>query len=188
LPNGEVRFTGAVVERRRNERATDHAVSIKFHWTDSTSADRLNANLFGNNLQWALNDWRETRSRDISLRELFSRSGRDADSTSTQGKWRFCSLRSALGDETVECTYQKAKGDRDIWRIVSYAPPPAVHQLTLTDAGGKQSEENLTVLGSQTFFVGDGAVYLIVMARDTASHDLFHHASPVWRQPENIAA
>lgn len=187
LPNGILRFSGAAVERRRDHEATGQLVSVKFENMDAASADRLNACLFGNELQWAINDWRETKSRDVDPLD-FLRLRRGAAFQSRQDRWRFCRLQSAAGSGEVDCVFMKPSGRDDIWRVVAYSPPPGVHQLKLSLPGGKGAESNLAVLGSQVFSVGGGSVYLIVLGRDGASHDLYQHGAPAWRHSNKAAA
>lgn len=187
LPNGILKFSGAVVERRRDYDAADQLVSVKFDWMDGASADRLNACLFGNELQWALNDWRETKSRDIDPADFLRRRLRFTSSP-PQDKWRFCRLESSDCADGVDCVFMKASGKDDVWRVVAYSPPPGVHRLRLSFPAGKDAESNLAVLGSQVFSVGGGSVYLILLGRDGASHDLYQHDAPAWRHSNKAAA
>ena len=187
LPNGVLKFSGATVDRRRSSREVSQGVSVKFDKLDSDSLDRLNACLFGNELQWALNDWRETNSRDVEPLELLKRRGKREPRPVGRG-WRFCRLKSNDGSTGVDCLFIKPAGKSDIWRVVSYSPPPGVHGLRLYAAGEANAEEGLAVLGSQTFSVGGGRVYLIALGKDGASHDLYQHNSPAWRQSNRAAA
>ncbi|MFQ5562439.1 MAG: glycosyltransferase [Parvularculaceae bacterium] len=180
LPNGAVSFSGDVVRVNDVILTDERVVHVHFNWKDGKSPDHLNECLFGNALQWAANDWRETSVRDFTWRHFVAWLRRTRIGAPDED-WRFC-LLGGDGPERVRCLVQKSRDEEGAWRVLSYERPPSVNNLTLNIRDLNKTESRLHVHGAQAFSVGGGTVFIIVLKRGEAAG-----VSQGWAVPGAIA-
>lgn len=163
LPNGALPFSGDVVRTCDMRLSDKKALHVRFNWRDGQSPNRLNECLFGNALQWAANDWRETGEPDFTWRHFIAWL-RKKRVGSPEEEWQFCML-SGGDQDPVRCLVQKARNEKGTWRVLSYGRPPSVNNLRLEFSVLQKIERQLHVFGGQAFTVGGGTVFVMVLKR-----------------------
>ncbi|HXI87861.1 MAG TPA: hypothetical protein VNH64_10410, partial [Parvularculaceae bacterium] len=63
----------------------------------------------------------------------------------------------------VRCLVQKSRREQDTWRALSYEMPPSVNGLVVNIPALSLVRRRLRVAGAQTFVVGGGIVYVMVL-------------------------
>lgn len=168
LPSGVIDFNARLRRQgglKESERVGNH---YQFDWPDG-EPENLSVCLFGNSLQWAANDWKETAPRDAGWRDVvdninpFARMPVRAPAE----EWNIGVIRSPDGEEALAIV-QRSRRDPDTWRALSYEAPPAVNDVAIQIFALGHNESRLTLTGSQGFQVGDGMVFVFVLKRETA--------------------
>jgi cellulose synthase (UDP-forming) len=164
LPNGPLQFSARVVRRNVEKTSGRRIIHVQFDWERGVSPDRLNACLYGNALQWAANDWRETSPLDFTWRHMrlwLQRNRKRAP----EEEWQFSELRSSGGD-VLRCLTQKSRSERNTWRALSYERPSSVNALMLRTPALTAAARGLHISGSQVFRIDPGTVFVMVLKRE----------------------
>lgn len=165
LPNGDLPFRGTVTRR-----FGDGRIGIQFKWSSPAEADPLNICLYGNTLQWDINSWSETKP---------TVSPRDAGKSRTgqAGGWQIGRLVSA-GHKPIRCVARTEDRDGLVWRVVSYRRPQTSDRIQIVTEAAAISD--LEVASCSSFSVGDGHVYVSVVAVDRTTAHTGSHRQPQW--------
>lgn len=167
LPNGSMPFTASVRRDIPSTDASQRVLGLAFDWASDAAADPLNSCLYGNTLQWDVNNWSETRRFDIS-RWLPGRHPFEGAATD----WQVGRLRSA--QTKVSCLVRK---EQDGFRVLSYEPLSSSDEYTLRSAD--ETESHLLLDGARSYSVAGGRVYL-GMLRQIPSGSMAFHREPKW--------
>jgi cellulose synthase (UDP-forming) len=166
LPSGPLPFRGTVLRHVPN--GTGAMVGVRFEWQSEREADRLNRCLYGNTLQWDVNNWAEVRHVKPWRRLPAWLAGEpDLD------EWELA--RVIHGSERIDCL---VRPDGPTYRILSYAPLPATADLCLRFAHGDMVEP-LQVTGYRQYEMDGGFVHIAALATQALNIDGFHR-EPAW--------
>lgn len=167
LPNGSMPFKASVCRDVASSESSERVLGLAFEWVTDAAADPLNSCLYGNALQWDVNNWSETRKFNISR---WLRAG-DADALAPED-WQIGRLKSAT--TRVSCLIRQ---ENDGFRVLSYEALSSSdrYSLRLHD----QTEPDLLLDGSRRYSVGGGWVSL-GMLRQVPSGTLNFHREPRW--------
>lgn len=168
LPNGDLPFH-AVVRRR----FSDGRIGLQFRWPDPARADRLNACLYGNALQWDINSWTEIRRRGTGFPGL--RSGRG--SGTAPGPWQIASIGSG-GSRSIPCVVRCEKPSGEVWRVVSYRRPQAIDQIELFLE--ERIVRGLKLASCESLATGGGSLHVSIIAADAKTAPSTSHRQPQW--------
>jgi cellulose synthase (UDP-forming) len=168
LPNGDLPFH-AVVRRR----FSDGRIGLQFRWPDPARADRLNACLYGNALQWDINSWTEIRRRGTGFPGL--RSGRG--SGTAPGPWQIASIGSG-GSRSIPCVVRCEKPSGEVWRVVSYRRPQAIDQIELFLE--ERIVRGLKLASCASLATGGGSLHVSIIAADAKTAPSTSHRQPQW--------
>jgi cellulose synthase (UDP-forming) len=168
LPNGDLPFH-AVVRRR----FSDGRIGLQFRWPDPARADRLNACLYGNALQWDINSWTEIRRRGTGFPGL--RSGRG--SGTAPGPWQIASIGSG-GSRSIPCVVRCEKPSGEVWRVVSYRRPQAIDQIELFLE--ERIVRDLKLASCESLATGGGSLHVSIIAADAKTAPSTSHRQPQW--------
>lgn len=166
LPSGPLPFRGAVL--RQVPTGTGAMVGVRFTWADQREADRLNRCLYGNTLQWDVNNWAEVRRvKPWRLLPVWLMP------EPTDASWELA--RIIHGADRVDCI---VRPDGPVYRILSYAALPATSGLCLRFAHG-DTVEPLQVTGYRQYELDGGFVHVAALATQALSLGGFHR-EPSW--------
>jgi len=167
LPNGNMPFTASVRRDIPSSDASRRVLGLAFEWANDAAADPLNSCLYGNTLQWDVNDWSETRKFDIS-RWLPGRQIAEGGATD----WQIGRLRNAT--TRVSCLVH---AEPDGFRVLSYQPLSSSDEYSLRL--GDKTETDLLLDGARSYSVAGERVYLGVL-RQVPSGSMVFHREPKW--------
>ena len=167
LPNGVMAFTASV---RRNDiinDGTEQVIGLAFEWASDADADPLNSCLYGNSLQWDINNWSETRRFDLA--GWFQREDKGNSATND---WEIGRLNGA--STSASCLVQREENG---FRILSYEPLSSSDVYSLRF--GNDTEADLLLDGLRHYSVGGGRVYLGTL-RKVPNGSMTFHREPKW--------
>jgi len=168
LPGGRLPFKAQVIARSASKRG-EHSLAARFLWTSPAQSDALNACLYGNTLQWDVNDWAEVRSRRWAG---FFRSNHRAIARAQS--WSFVEV--LCGPTRLEAI---AKREGTLIRILATEPMPSLGELQL-QWGPRSVIPNLNVIGLRSYPMGAGALYMGVLAEAGTAAGARFHREPAW--------
>ncbi|HET9628377.1 MAG TPA: glycosyltransferase [Novosphingobium sp.] len=166
LPSGPLPFRGTVLRNITTD--TGAMLGVRFDWASEGEADRLNRCLYGNTLQWDVNNWAEVR-RIKPWRMLPSWLVPEAYDES----WELA--RVSHGGDRIDCL---VKRDGPTYRILSYAALPATSGLCLRLVNG-DAVADLQVTGYRQYELDGGFVHLAALATEALNLEGFHR-EPMW--------
>ena len=170
LPQGAAPFWGHVV--RHVESDGRAVIGLRFVWSDVKARDRLSEFLYGNPLQWDVNDWADG-GRSM-LARLMLRSRRPEEE---RADWRPAVLSSADG-QAVDCLARPMGPKGDDWRIVSYDRPQAGAGLRLVSSNGGDSD--LVIGDLERMDAGSGEVFIMRLNHGRTFFQPAMHSRPAW--------
>lgn len=171
LPNGQLPFSGRVTRVKADVVASGQTVGLQLEWKNPADADVLNSCLYGNSLQWDVNNWAEVRRFRFSRLWPF---GKIRQGASVQ-RWQFGNL-DLEGEGNAPCLFWQ---EADTFRILSYAALPGTWRLSLRNAEGQLIRSGLNTGGYRQYSVGGSPVHMAVLADSTTSPTIFHR-EPTW--------
>jgi cellulose synthase (UDP-forming) len=172
LPSGALPFTAHLMSGQVDPARGSRRIAVQFQWDEPGQADRLNACLYGNSMQWDVNSWSETRN--IPWRNRLSRwFGKPGVSAN---EWQFARIRSHDGRKIV-CA---ARREGAAFRALAFDPLPSTSRLTLSidDSGPSQAE--LRVVGYRCYPMDDGMIHMVVLSEADEPFASVYHREPAW--------
>jgi cellulose synthase (UDP-forming) len=140
-------FCAAAFEARVIAQSEDasggRTARLALEWAGENARDAIRALLFGNSLQWEVNQWAELQS------------GSRRKSAADQ-RWTFCKLQTASA--SIPCIARRGVGDGR-WRVIAYAPFNNRPILALALNAGS-SVRGLSVISYRSYPVGRGGVFV----------------------------
>jgi hypothetical protein len=140
LPGRSVSFA-AEIAGSRLEPTGDQTVRLAADLADSSAGDAVRALLFGNPLQWDVNNWTDLGA------------GKRAR---TDQQWTFCRLKT--GDRDLPCIARR-QTDGNSWRVVAYAPFRE-HRIQALTLGDSVPIRGLRVKSYRSYAIGRGGVFV----------------------------
>ncbi len=171
LPGEQLRFRAEVVRRS----ADGECVGLQFRWSAPGDADPLNACLYGNTLQWDVNNWSETQ-RERLLPSIHG------ESEQQYGAWRLAYI-AVDGHDRVPCVARQEDALGRRWRLVSYERPAAMEDIRLLSRSDPTTTIGLCITGSERFSVGKGHIHILLLATDPHPVSFGSHRQPRWTSP-----
>lgn len=185
LPGSFLPFRASVV-RRKNDAGGRH-VHVKFNWKNLKDADALNACLYGNSLQWDVNNWIEADTRDFNPLRYAPFKRRRPQANKELMTWRFATL-NPKSETPVRCLLRSLGDGLGNYMAISYQQPPSMDCIDISIDGLNQRETGLCVTGGQFYTVGKGVVYVTSLGRQASPQSLTLHRNPTWMHSVGDAA
>jgi hypothetical protein len=173
LPGEQLRFRADVVRRSDD----GQRVGLQFCWSAPGDADPLNACLYGNTLQWDVNNWSETQRG-----RLLPSIGGEPDNQ--YGSWRFA-YAVVDGGERIPCVLRQEDTIGSRWRLVCYERPAAMEGIRLLQRGDSPAVGGLHVTGSERFSVGKGHIHILLLSTNPQPVSFESHRQPRWTSASN---
>lgn len=168
LPNGPTAFRASVQRQIVQAGSSDVMLGLSFNWRTAGESDALNSCLYGNTLQWDVNNWSEVRK--FRVWELFRHGSGKYQAPSSD--WQLGRLRSSAGK--VHCMIRR---ERDAFRILTY------EQISLVDDYALQFDglwvTGLKMDGYRQYSVGGGKVSVATLGGAKAG-PFSSHREPKW--------
>lgn len=169
LPQGATPFWGHVVRREVNGEAA--RLGVQFVWQEAKARDQLDEYLYGNPLQWDVNDWADG-GRSL-LARLMIRSRRPE---AERAEWRQATLSGDDG-QAVDCL-ARPMGRGDDWRILSYGQPAAESGLRLVSSHA--ADGDLVVGDVERMDAGSREVFIMRLNHGRTLFRPSLHSRPAW--------
>jgi cellulose synthase (UDP-forming) len=142
LPFCAAAFQARVIGQS-DEASGGRSARLALEWSGEEARDAIRALLFGNSLQWEVNQWAELQS------------GPRRKSAPDQ-RWTFCKLQTASA--SIPCIARRGVDDGR-WRVIAYTPFNSRPILALElDAGSLV--RGLSVISYRSYPIGRGGVFV----------------------------
>lgn len=173
LPSGPLPISGAVVAQKTDPATGMRRIAVRLQWPTPMAADRLNACLYGNTLQWDINDWTETRGG--AWQNLMGRlTGRNRYKKPLS--WEIAHLQGEDGPE-VDCVIRQEDG---LYRVISTEPLPATDDLVLKLPTHAEQPSRQQVVGYRAYHIGGGSIHMALLSSTSDSSVINSHREPLW--------